>query len=117
MMAAMASPDVALVSGDLLFASRLRAALAGSADVRLMGGGAVPSEATVFVDLNEDVEARIALIRSLRNGGEAVLIIGFCGHDERELRVRAMEEGADQVVTNGALQEAAARLIRAGAGG
>jgi DNA-binding response OmpR family regulator len=117
MMAAMASPDVALVSGDLLFASRLRAALAGSAAVRITGSGDIPSAATVFVDLNDDVETRIALIRSLRDGRDAVRIIGFCGHDERDLRVRAMEQGADQVVTNGALAEAALRLIRASAGG
>ncbi len=114
MMAAMPTPDVALVSGDLLFASRLRAALAPTT-VMLAANGEVPRADTVFVDLNQDVEARIALIGALRAGG-ASRIIGFCQHDERGVRVRAMEEGADQVVTNGALQEAAVRLLGARAG-
>jgi DNA-binding response OmpR family regulator len=114
MMAAMAAPDVALVSGDLLFASRLRTALA-PIGVVLAAAGEVPQADTVFVDLNQEVEARIALIRALRARGGS-RIIGFCQHDERAVRVRAMENGADQVVTNGALQEAALRLIGARAG-
>jgi DNA-binding response OmpR family regulator len=117
MMAAMGSSDVDLVSGDLLLASRLRAALVGSAEVRLVGGAGVPAAGTVFVDLNDDVDARIALIRSLRDLRKAVRIIGFCQHDEQGVRVRAMEQGADQVVTNGALQQAALRLLGASAGG
>jgi DNA-binding response OmpR family regulator len=109
MMAAMPVPDVALVSGDLLFASRLRAVLA-PIPVVLSTAGEVPESDTVFVDLNQDVEARIALISRLRARG-AGRIIGFCQHDERAVRVRAMEHGADQVVTNGALQQAAVRLV------
>lgn len=112
MMAAMATPHVALVSGDLMFASRLRAALAGSADLVLVGGGDVPEAPTVFIDLNENVEARLELIASLRARG-SVRLVGFCQHDERSVRVRAMERGADQVVTNGALQQAAVRLVGA----
>ncbi|MDQ6856221.1 MAG: hypothetical protein M3Z57_04015 [Candidatus Dormibacteraeota bacterium] len=108
----MPAPDVALVSGDLLFASRLRAALAPIA-VLLSAPGEVPESDTVFVDLNQDVEARLALISALRARG-ATRIIGFCQHDERAVRVRAMERGANQVVTNGALQEAALRLVAGG---
>jgi DNA-binding NarL/FixJ family response regulator len=107
----MAAPDVALVSGDLLFASRLRAVLAPVAVV-LAAAGEVPEATTVFVDLNQDVDARIELISTLRARG-AARIIGFCQHDDRAVRVRAMERGADQVVTNGALQQAAIRLIGA----
>jgi hypothetical protein len=104
-------PDVALVSGDLLFASRLRAVLAPATQLALVAEGEVPASGTVFVDLNDDVDARIGLITAMRARGDT-RIIGFCQHDERAVRVRAMEHGADQVVTNGALQQAALRLIR-----
>lgn len=106
----MPTPDVALVSGDLLFASRLRAVLAPAAQLAVVGEREVPDADTVFVDLNDHVDARIALISALRTRG-GTRIIGFCQHDERALRVRAMEGGADQVVTNGALQQAALRLL------
>ena len=109
MMAAMDGPRVALVSADLLFASRLRAALAGTVEVRLAGADEVPDEETVFVDLNADVDARLQLIARLRE--RAARVIGFCNHEERDVRVRAMACGADQVVTNGALQQAALRLL------
>jgi DNA-binding NarL/FixJ family response regulator len=112
MMAAMPGLTVVLVSGDLLLASRLRAALRDTAMVRLATGGDVPQAENVFVDLNADVDARIELIAALRARGN-VRIIGFCPHDARDVRIRAMERGADQVVTNGALQEAALRLIGA----
>jgi DNA-binding response OmpR family regulator len=115
MMASMATSHVALVTGDLMFASRLRAALAGSAEVDVVATGEVPAAATVFVDLNDDVDARLELISRLRARGD-VRLIGFCQHDERSVRVRAMERGADQVVTNGALQQAAVRLVGVHAG-
>jgi DNA-binding response OmpR family regulator len=111
MMAAMPMPDVALVSGDLLLASRLRAVLAPAIPLVIAAAAAdVPAAGTVFVDLNQDAEARIGLIAELRARG-GTRIIGFCQHDSREVRVRAMAHGADQVVTNGALQQAALRLI------
>jgi DNA-binding response OmpR family regulator len=116
MMAAMATSHVALVSGDLMFASRLRAALSGTAEVDVVARGDMPEAGTVFVDLNDDVEARLEIIATLRARGD-VRLIGFCQHDERDLRVRAMERGADQVITNGALQQAAVRLVGAAARG
>jgi DNA-binding NarL/FixJ family response regulator len=115
MMAAMASPNIALVSSDLLLASRLRAALAGVATVAVVAGDEVPPSALVFIDLNADSDSRIELIAALRSRGES-RIIGFCQHNERAVRVRAMERGADQVVTNGALQQAALRLVGVGPG-
>jgi hypothetical protein len=110
MMAAMPMPDVALVSGDLLLASRLRAVLAPTVPLVIATSADVPHGGTVFVDLNQDVEARIGLIGALRARG-GTRIIGFCQHDDRDVRVRAMAHGADQVVTNGALQQAALRLL------
>jgi DNA-binding NarL/FixJ family response regulator len=111
----MASPNIALVSSDLLLASRLRAALAGVATLSVVAGDQVPPAAVVFIDLNADADSRIELIAALRARGER-RIIGFCQHDERAVRVRAMERGADQVVTNGALQQAAVRLVGVWAG-
>jgi hypothetical protein len=116
MMAAMASPTVALVSGDLLLASRLRAALKGTADLAVVRVGEVPPAEVVFVDLNDDADTRIGLIASMRRGGNR-RIVGFCQHDARDVRIRAMNSGADQVVTNGALQQAALRLVGVKTGG
>jgi DNA-binding NarL/FixJ family response regulator len=110
------NPEVALVSGDLILASRLSSALAGLATLRMVDGSGLPTATTVFVDLNDDADARIELISALRSRGAARLI-AFCQHDERELRIRAMAQGADQVVTNGALAQAALRLVGAGTGG
>jgi DNA-binding NarL/FixJ family response regulator len=116
MMAAMPT-DVVLVSADLLLGSRLRAALRGTAAVTMVPTGTeVPVVGTVFVDLNADVDDRLRVIARLHDRG-GVRVIGFCQHDQRKLRIRAMAEGADQVVTNGALQEAALRLVGAGSHG
>jgi amidohydrolase len=109
-MPAMDTARVALVSGDLLLGSRLRAALAGSAAVVVAQAGDVPDADVVFVDLNQNVEARLALISEL-HARAGTRVIGFCQHDERAVRIRAMESGADQVVTNGALQQAALRVL------
>lgn len=106
----MASPRVVLVSGDLLLGSRLRAALPHGSELLVARGNDVPSADTVFVDLNHEVEERLALIAQLRSRGGA-RVIGFCQHDDRQVRIRAMAEGADEVVTNGALQQAARRVL------
>jgi DNA-binding NarL/FixJ family response regulator len=105
-----------VVSGDLLLASRLRAALKGIASVAVVAGDDVGGAEVVFIDLNEYADDRIELIASLRQRGGS-RIVGFCQHDAREVRVRAMDRGADQVVTNGALQQAALRLVTAGTRG
>ena len=115
MMAAMAVPGVVVVSDDLLHTSRLRSALSGTALVSVAAPATVPDATAVFVDLHHDVDARLDLIGELRGHG-ARLIVGFCQHDERAVRVRAMERGADQVVTNGTLQAAALRLLGAPGG-
>ena len=114
-MLAMDRPRVALVSGDLLLGSRLRAALAGSAEVIVATGGDLPHAGIVFVDLNQDVEVRLALIAAL-HAREGTRVVGFCQHDQRDVRIRAMESGADQVVTNGSLQQAALRVLEVPSG-
>ena len=104
--------DAVLVSDDLLFHSRLAAAVAGAGGtLRLHRGDDPPADGDrVFVDLNQNSGHRLGLIARLREQRPEVEIVGFCGHDARDLRVAAMAAGASQVITNGALQAAALRL-------
>ena len=112
MMVAMASPGaIALVSDDLMFASQLTTTMrraGGSAAVVV--GDAVPAVDTVFVDLNAAIEERLELISRLRSERPALDIVGFCGHEERDVRRRALASGATRVINNGTLQIVALRL-------
>ena len=121
MMAAVANSRkrVALVSGDLMFRSQLAAALGRTgADLEAFAGHDVPDGEfdTTFVDLNADTPHRLGLIARLRDQRPAMEIVAFCHHGEKELRIQAMQLGANSCVTNGALQSIALRLagIRAG---
>lgn len=114
MMPAMSDPrQVGLISADLMFQSRLdspvsrhRARLAVSTSDFLP-----PESDPVFVDLNSATEVRLELIARLRQRQPRTVIIGFCGHDDRETRRQAMARGANQVVTNGALATVCDRLL------
>lgn len=107
----MAGRDIALLSDNLLFASQLNAALRRvGGSVAMVVGDGVPAVDSVFVDLNADVERRLEIIGRLRQGDPDQQIVGFCHHAAKQVRIRAMERGADQVVTNGALQAVALRL-------
>ena len=112
MMVAMGSPGaIALVSDDLMFASQLTTTMrraGGTAAV--VAGDAVPAVDTVFVDLNAAIEARLALITRLRRERPQLDIVGFCGHEERDVRRRALASGATRVINNGTLQVVALRL-------
>ena len=108
----MRSPrSLALVSDDLMFASQLQTAMRRvGGSCALVVGDTVPEVDLVFVDLNRDTEARLELIAELRAVHERLPIVGFCHHEERELRRRALAEGATRVINNGALQAVALRL-------
>ena len=105
-MAAMSAPAV-LVGSDLLLASRLRAALGGL--VTVADTAEIPSAGVVFVDLNQRIDERLAVIRGLRGRGGS-RVIGFCNHESKATRIAAMEAGADEVVTNGTLPDTALRV-------
>jgi len=107
--------DIVLISADLMFASRLEVVVrAGGAGVRTRSSAWEPERVdAVFVDLNDDVAPRTALIARLRALDPVMPIIAFCGHEEKERRSQAMAAGATQVVTNGGLQGVALRLIGA----
>ena len=102
---------MALVSDDLMFASQLNTAMARSGgSCALVVGDAVPEAGALFVDLNRDVEARLELIAAQRAARPALEIVGFCHHEARALRRRALATGATRVINNGALQAVALRL-------
>lgn len=103
--------SAALVSDDLMFASQLQAAMRrAGGSLALVVGDKVPLADTVFVDLNRDAERRIELIAGLRRERPDLGIVGFCHHQERKLRRRALAAGATRIVNNGALQVVALRL-------
>jgi hypothetical protein len=112
MMGGMGSPGtVALVSDDLMFASRLSTTMRGAGGTAvLVRGDAVPDVALVFVDLNTAIEPRLALIGRLRGERPDLEIVGFSHHLEIELRRRARAAGANRVVNNGSIGAVALRL-------
>ena len=98
-MADAAAPVVAVVADDLIWASRLTAAVerGGGRPVRLSSPDALGGEeaARVLVDLTsrryDGVEAvRAAASRGLR-------VVAVAQHDDHELRKRALAAGAERV--------------------
>ena len=119
MMGGMGSPGtVALVSDDLMFASRLSTTMkrAGGSAV-LVAGDSVPDVALVFVDLNSAVERRLVLIQRLRVEHPDLEIVGFSHHGDLNLRRRARASGATRVVNNGSIQAVALRRSGVSAAG
>jgi len=109
---------VALVSDDLMFDSRLRAALGpGGINLSSSSGDALPDAELVFVDLNRHPEQRLEIIDGLRRARPDAVIVGFCHHGDKQLRTDAMARGASQVVTNGSVPAVALRLAGLGPGG
>ena len=79
MMGGMVSPGtVALVSDDLMFASRLSTTMrhAGGSAV-MVTGDAVPDVAVLFVDLNTATDRRLALIGRIHAERPDLEIVGF----------------------------------------
>jgi DNA-binding NarL/FixJ family response regulator len=109
---------VALLGADLILASRVRAALAGSgAQVRqVQRAELLPAARVVFVDLNSDEDARIEAISRIHARADGTTIVAFCDHDNDAVRRRAMAAGARHVVANRHLPEAARRLVTGAAG-
>lgn len=106
---------VALLGDDLMMRSRLESALepsgialGASRDLAML-----PETDLVFVDLNYQVEERLAAIAELRSRKPELTICGFCSHSEKDARRRAMAAGANHVVTNESVPKAALRLVDA----
>jgi len=104
---------VALLGSDLILSSRLESALApqGVRVARAAEETALAPAPVVFIDLNSHTEGRLQVIGRLHSRDPKAVIVGFCDHDERDVRRRAVAAGAHQVVANRHLAEAAARIV------
>jgi hypothetical protein len=109
---------VALLGSDLLLASRLRAALGplGISLTQVTADPLPPAARVLFVDLNQEPDRQIEAISRLLARSPGTLVVGFCDHEEKEVRRRAMAAGARQVVANRHLAQAAGRLLAGVAG-
>ena len=107
---------IGLVGTDLMLRSRVVAALGGIPLQRVGAVADVPVDGTVdapcvFVDLNSHPEQGLNTISDLRAAFPAAELIGFCSHQDREMRQQAMAAGADRVITNGTLQAEVLRWV------
>jgi len=91
---------IAVVADDLIWASRLSAAVerAGAVPVRLSGRGALPLEPCdgAIVDLARRGGDGIEIIARLREAG--LPVIALADHDDAPLRKRALAAGAEKVL-------------------
>lgn len=102
---------VALWGNDLILASQVQAvARDAGVEFTLCRGADVPASDVVFVDLNFD-DSGITTIGQVRAAQPEANIVGFCGHEEKVRRQRAMEAGASSCVTNGSVAATARRLM------
>lgn len=91
---------IAVVADDMIWASRLSAAVerAGAVPVRLTGAGVLPAEACqgAFVDLALRGADGIDVIARLHAAG--LPVIALANHDDAPLRKRALAAGAGKVL-------------------
>jgi hypothetical protein len=97
---------IAFLGQDLLMFSKV-SAVARDLGCELVRGRIDGSE-LVFVDLNPG-SGSVAQVEAAAASGAAV--VGFCGHEEKDIRQAAMAAGASICVTNGAVVQTAQRLI------
>jgi DNA-binding response OmpR family regulator len=102
--AAAADPLVAVVADDLIWASRLRAAVERAGGVALLSGGlpagvasdeGVARPAGALVDLGLRRTDAVAIVAALTASGVPVLAVAQ--HDDVALRKRALAAGASRV--------------------
>jgi CheY-like chemotaxis protein len=112
---------IAVLCPDLLFASKLVAALeaAGHQVWRLetaeQARGAGPESDLLVVDLTTEELDGPELVRSLRETGELGVVptLGFYAHVDQETRRRATEAGFDRVVPRSRMAREAVGLSEA----
>lgn len=104
----MDAPDVVLLEDNLIFGSRIRAALKGvplRSVYRLDSLVAAAQQAaatTVILDLSGGAPDRLAAVRALRATTRA-RIIGIAGHKERAVRAAAAQAGCHAVLPHSAV--------------
>lgn len=104
---------------DLLFGSKVQAALAAAGhDVELTGDAvaaraAAPGADVLIVDLTTDAIAGAALVEAMGAGGElaSTRTLGFFSHVEPEVREHALQAGFDQVVPRSRMHREGADLV------
>lgn len=103
--------SAAVVSVDLVMSSRATAALDALKIPRCSPDALSPGDLAV-IDLNSAVSAGLERIARLHEASPGVIVIAYCAHEDKELRVAAKAAGATQVVTNRHLGEALERWCR-----
>src|SRR3954466_9722567 len=110
---------VAALVPDLLFGSKVQAALAQAGhDVRLLSGppASWPPDGEIdvlVVDLTTDAIDGVAIVSAARADGRlaATKVLGFFAHVEPEVRDRALAAGFDQVVPRSRMNREGAELV------
>jgi CheY-like chemotaxis protein len=110
---------VALLCRDLLFGSRVQAAVEAAGhgvwriDTREQARGAAPEADLLVVDLTDAELDGPAVVDSLRSGGDLAdtPTLGFYAHVEQETRRRAEEAGFDRVVPRSRMAREAVALV------
>ena len=107
------SRQVGLITDDLIFQSQIEGPVTRhGAMLAVSSSDFLPPESElIFVDLNREADARLEYIRNLRRENAEAVIVGFCEHENRATRIRGMENGASQVVTNRWVATVADRLL------
>jgi CheY-like chemotaxis protein len=112
---------VAALIGDLLFGSKVQAALeAAGHEVDLISGALEAWDEVGGIDLlvvdltSPDVDG-VELFETLATGGELhdVRTLGFFAHVQPEVRERALAAGFDQVVPRSRMAREGAQLVEA----
>jgi CheY-like chemotaxis protein len=112
---------VAALIGDLLFGSKVQAALeAAGHEVDLISGAVEAWDEVGGIDLlvvdltSPDVDG-VELFETLATGGELhdVRTLGFFAHVQPEVRERALAAGFDQVVPRSRMAREGAQLVEA----
>jgi CheY-like chemotaxis protein len=110
---------VAALIGDLLFGSKVQAALqAAGHEVDLISGAVEAWDEVGGIDLlvidltSPDVDG-VELFETLATGGElhGVRTLGFFAHVQPEVRERALAAGFDQVVPRSRMAREGAQLV------
>jgi hypothetical protein len=103
---------VALLCPDLLFGSKVQGALraAGHEVVPVDGPVAAGDADLLVVDLTSDSDERIAALRAAAAGPPT---LAFYSHVEQDVRRRAEEAGADQVVPRSRMAREGPALVDA----
>ncbi len=103
----MENKKVLLIDDQLLFISQISSklrALGLEVESLLPNGNGILAKASqnllVLINLGFAGEKALEAVRTLRKGLPDLPIVGYCGHEEREIMQAGLEAGATTVVPN-----------------